>query len=1293
MPSPSADVPASNLWRRRTWSELILKRTVYAMFWMLVVAAIPAFAELFLFDDLTGPAGSPVVGTPFDIGGVWDNELTDGSRNMDGNFVFADGGGVEFVVGNIYTLLERPGPVNSVSNGFSVAVTFRANGYDDFKFHLAMVQTINMGNFSNIDSGDVVRMRYDYGGSDNGCFRCYVYKDDVRLNRDLSQTASIQMPEPDDEVRLSITAFPVYGIFVLEAFNLTENYLISRQPVTVNTMTLTNLNYVGFGINSISVSDSNSPAVVTSFSASTEELPAARPFSMEDNPPPTMTAFAFNDIKGESVADTNYPAILAGHEQVDFLHSVRPSLFQAVREAYPEKIFIDQKGWGSTAGIDEDTVWPGHCLLKVGTTVTNDCAAVTNDTVLYLEDYTRIASSQDKIDNASDSAQYAVLFALDENGKADWSRSEHVKLLTVDTDAGSVTVQRGVQGSVPQAYTAGRVALARHMMFWTNQWQFNLSLHGPRGGPLNMTAAEWFAFQIAQRVFAADADGVEFDVARWQWGYPKSNAMDCDNDLVADYGYIDGINSFGLGAQVMLRELRKRLGPDRIIQMDSGNPLNGQRGWKYVNGVQLESFPSANKFHRFSQTMLHLRRWIERVEHPNAFSYPFTKTPTTLYGNACDTDGSPVDWRFRIGFATALITGMPHPFASLTDINFDPENPEENEVEEVADKGYYEWDEYEGGDLGDWKWLGPPLGEAVQVDTLVETSNLLGQVEWQWKTEAGFSADVSDSGGTYEAVIHAIPSNTITWESSYYPDSEVVRAFWFGVRLDATNGMPSLEPGQEYTLEFEARGNDAWSVEGDVFEKVPRALTINGIVENKNNSPTAVSLDPEWTAYRLSLIAHSNSAPLLSFGFSEQIGDAAIRNIRLYRGSQERYVRSFRNGRVYLNMTLEPWRVYLGTEAVQRLSGSQIPELNNGEVVNGWLTVPSWDAAFLRMDTYDTWRTTQRMGLAVSDTFATGFDGRDAGDLLPGFAVEDGTGTWSNERTDGSPMSGEQAFTNGGVTETVGASSGVYVPIATLNDAFTMRVIVTPNDFRDGSFSIGCVENADKGIFQNIKTGDVLRMRYIHTAPNAGLFQFGVYNDGEQVSGIYSTRLDDEPGPTDTIELTLSYDPASGTASGSVYNATGDYLISSASVSVPGLSSLSKAGFGWAHIPKQSESPSENPGVVSYFMVGGENAEQGGEDEDPDGDGFTNFEEYMAGTDPLDAQSTFSIGGLTGGEGQMELFWPFASNRVYDVYGSTNLMDGFALLEEGIAPPQSSYTNTLSEDGRQEFFKIKVRRP
>ncbi len=1271
-----------------------MKKIIYVVFVLLFAGALTAFAETFLFDDLTGPAGSPVVGTPFDIGGVWANELTDGSRNMDGDFVFAEGGGAGVVGGSIYTPFELPGPAGSVSNGFALAATFRANGYDGMSFTLGLAETIDKGHFINLNSGDVVRMSYNWGGSKDGRFRCRVYDDGVQLNNDLSTYASIQLPEPDDEVRLSITAFPAYGIFVGEAFNLSENYLISREAVTVNTATLTNLCYAGFGITSISVSDSNSPAVVTSFSASTAELPVARPFSLEDNPPPTMTAFAFIDMTN-GVFESDYPYILDGHAQVDILHAVKSTVYDAVRVAYPEKIILKQYAWGGTLDVPLDTIWPGHCLLKVGTTVTNDCAAVTNDTVLHLEDYTLIASSQSKIDNPTDPAKHAVLFALDENGKADWSRSEHVKLLTVDTDAGTVTVQRGVQGSVPQAYTAGRVALARHMMFWSRQWQLNLSLHAPRGGPFNMTAAEWYAFQIAQRVLAIDADGIEFDVGRWQWGFPESSRMDCDNDLVADFGYIDGVNSFGLGGQVFLRELRQRLGPDRIIQMDGNDALFGQRGWKYVNGVQLESFPHANKFYRFSESFLHLRQWADRVETRPAISYPFTKTPTTLFGNAYDTDGSTVDWRFRTGFASALLTDMPHPFGSITDINFDPENPDANDPDLVADKGFYEWDEYLGGDLDDWKWLGPPLGDAVQVDTFAENSNLLAAATWQWETETGFSADVTHSGGVHEAVIHAIPSNTIPWRESYYPDSQVPQALWFGVRLDAAGDLPVLDPGREYTLEFEAKGNDEWSVAGDVFERVPRSLVIHGVANYGYHKPASLFLSPEWTTYRFSMIADADSPPPLSFGFSEQVGEAAIRNIRLYEGGAERWTREFRNGRVYLNMTLDPWLVHVGIGAVQRLSGEQIPALNNGEVVNGWLTVPAWDAAFLRTDTYDTWRTAQ-FGLAVSDTFATGFDGRDAGDPLPGFPVETGTGTWSNERAGGGSMNGSMAFTAGGLTETNSGGGGVYVPLAALGETFSMEVIVTPNDFRDGKFAIGFAETVDKGFFQNIKTGDVLQMRYFHTASNAGCFQFWIYNDGEKVSDIYSTRIGAEPGPTDTIELTLSYDPASGLATGTAYNVTGDYVLSTASVVAPGLTNMLNAGFGWANIPNQSESPSANPGVVSYFIAGDEMAQLsdavGGEDADPDGDGATNYGEYMAGTGPLDPQSIFAVGGSVS-DTAVELVWPAASNRIYDVYGSTNLMDGFALLEEGIAPPRSSYTNTLSEDGRQEFFKIKVRRP
>ncbi len=56
-------------------------------------------------------------------------------------------------------------------------------------------------------------------------------------------------------------------------------------------------------------------------------------------------------------------------------------------------------------------------------------------------------------------------------------------------------------------------------------------------------------------------------------------------------------------------------------------------------------------------------------------SYPFTKTPTTLYAKAYLPDRKLTDFRFRIGLAAATLVGMPHPFASLYNIKFDPANP------------------------------------------------------------------------------------------------------------------------------------------------------------------------------------------------------------------------------------------------------------------------------------------------------------------------------------------------------------------------------------------------------------------------------------------------------------------------------------------------------------------------------------------------------------------------------------------------------------------------------------------
>jgi len=957
-----------------------VKKTFLLILWLSAVAG--ASATVLLSDDFSGTAGQSLLGTTLDAGGgTWKNARTDGSGTMSGTYIFANGGGIvssNNAGGSVYTAFNASANVNAITDGFTLSTAFSANGYTELSFTLGLAETIDKGHFQNLNTNDVIRLTYDVGGAKAGTFTWAAYDESVLLNNDSSVRDGTQSISSNDLIRLSITCYPKCGMVVGEATNVTQGYLISSSRLAINTPGLTNMLYAGVGFAFQEVTNPDDPLVISSFSITSADFASSRPLSIPTNRPPVMTGFAFDDM-ANGVANTNFAYILSEHASVDIMHAVRPTVYDTVRATYPEKIIVQQMAWGGTAGINLTNIWPGHCLMKVGTMLTADCAATTNDTVLSLQDYSRIATKQSGIDGITNSIEsYVLLYGLDGTGRPDWTRAEHVRLISVDTANGTVTVKRGQLESIPLAFTSGQAAIARHMMFWTasngGQWEFNLSLESPRGGPFNMTAAEWFALQVAQSIYIDKADGVEMDVGRWQWGYPVGSPMDCDNDLVADYGYIGGINSFGLGGQILQKTLRELLGPNRIVQTDGNDALFGQRGWKYMNGVQLESFPTGG-YDVYSERFRHFRQWVSSVEARPVFSYPFTKTPTTLFGHVLDTDGSTVDWRFRVGFAAGLLTGMPHPFASVTDITFDPANPDYNDPNMVEDKGFYKWDEYVGGDLNDWHWLGAAQGPAIQITNNVGSSNLLASTVWRWKTESNFVASCSITNGEYSAVISAIPSNTLPWmDKTYYPNSQVPKALWFGTRLEITNGAPVLVTNREYTLEFEAKGNDSWTVHGEVFDRVPRSLTIDGISSNGFHKPASVFLGPEWTSYRFTIIADSNTPPPLVFGVSEQIGDASIRNIRLYQGGSERWMREFKNGRLYLNMTLTPWVVDVGTGVVQRLVGSanQIPELNNGAVENGMLTIPAWDAVYLRTWTADAWRSAYFTSNQLTNTAISG---------------------------------------------------------------------------------------------------------------------------------------------------------------------------------------------------------------------------------------------------------------------------------------------------------------------------------
>ncbi|TAL46599.1 MAG: hypothetical protein EPN89_10145 [Methylovulum sp.] len=599
---------------------------------------------------------------------------------------------------------------------------------------------------------------------------------------------------------------------------------------------------------------------------------------------------------------------------------------------WPDKIVLTGDAYGGVSKKDFPAVWPGHLLYKPGTLLARDISP--QDSGIFVEDIERIAKSKAFIKRANKATPLTLtLYALDNTGKPDWSHAEYV---TVRAVAGrkQLVVERGQWGSRPLSFKAGKAVVAARMMYWRDQWQLNLSLHSPRGGPGNLSAAEWFARKIAQKIADVNADGIEFDVGRWTWSDSENNPMDANNDLIADYGYLDGVNSFGLGGQVFFRELRRLSGADKIIQVDSNDAIYGVRGWKYVNGAQMESFPLANDFDRFSQAFQHLRLWVANAEGAPKFSYPFTKTPTTVFANARMANGAATDFRFRVGFAAASLVGMPHPFASLSTIKFDPTSPA-GAKEKVERFGVYNWDEYRGGDLNDTHWLGRPLGDARQELNNMDKNNLLANMNWKWLTDNGFSAEHTQSAQAFSAQVKKTPNGVL-------PET-----LWYGVRLAPKNGgLRSLAPGKEYTLEFDARGDDSWHYAGQNFERVPRMIAITGAVNaGKRNAPLSILVDSAWRTYRISFIADGSPVPV--FGVSEQIGATEIRNIKLYAGSAERWSREFENGQVLLNMSNTPWHTGVRKSYYKRLKGTQVPEINNGQAIDSDVIVPARDALFL----------------------------------------------------------------------------------------------------------------------------------------------------------------------------------------------------------------------------------------------------------------------------------------------------------------------------------------------------------
>ncbi|MCO5062102.1 MAG: glycosyl hydrolase family 18 protein [Kiritimatiellae bacterium] len=98
---------------------------------------------------------------------------------------------------------------------------------------------------------------------------------------------------------------------------------------------------------------------------------------------------------------------------------------------------------------------------------------------------------------------------------------------------------------------------------------------------------------------------------------------------------------------------------------------------------------------------------------------------------------------------------------------------------------------------------------------------------------------------------------------------------------------------------------------------------------------------------------------------------------------------------------------------------------------------------------------------------------------------------------------------------------------------------------------------------------------------------------------------------------------------------------------------------------------------------------------DDDGDGASNWDEYIAGTLPLDPLSHLAITAmdphLTPAT-DFILRWPSVSGRSYSIWATTNALSAYTQHVGSLpaTPPINSFTNPISPDANEQFYEIRV---
>lgn len=383
--------------------------------------------------------------------------------------------------------------------------------------------------------------------------------------------------------------------------------------------------------------------------------------------------------------------------------------FTRFKKRHPDQlVLLHFNGNARDPRYESDRFFAGHWIYFNGAKILSDVPAEQGQTDIHIENPNLFKLNMGRY---RDRNEDIGLCMFDADGKPNWHKSEQVQLVSIDYKKKTIRVRRGCYGTKPCAFPAGRSYAAAHMTEgpWGRRshllWYHNYSTCCPRDKK-GRVCADVLVEHLAE-LFGPDGplaafDGLEFDVLKFRCGGPlKGRGADCDADGKIDGGFYGGINSYGAGAVEFCRQLRKRLGEDRIILAD-GASVNNQRAFGILNGIESEGWPhlSDHQIHDWSGGLNRHFFWDKNARPPvlNYINHKFNM-PTGKPGIRKQAD-VPFSTH-RLVFAVGAFTN------SAICYSYPPR---------VGPDGLLGiWDEFRMGTQKRLAYLGKPLGPAVRM--------------------------------------------------------------------------------------------------------------------------------------------------------------------------------------------------------------------------------------------------------------------------------------------------------------------------------------------------------------------------------------------------------------------------------------------------------------------------------------------------------------------------------------------------------------------------------------------------